>query len=200
MVFVGINLLPRASFLRQSDWLAFFSNQSLCIRKETLGTSLSVHALLLSFQTQQERTVLVWYKVGKAVARVQKNNIQPEVKYRKIRKVNLGVIYIYIAKQGWAYSRVLQCPLPNPQAVMFASQGDTHVRTGTEIKFLYYLLLTQMLCHKILQIIFQQKRNKVVSIILQVSVKNGTKTTSVVWWHFNMSRKLMCENASQLDN
>ena len=83
---------------------------------------------------------------------------------------------------------------------MFASQGDTHVRTGTEIKFLYYLLLTQMLCHKILQIIFQQKRNKVVSIILQVSVKNGTKTTSVVWWHFNMSRKLMCENASQLDN
>ena len=83
---------------------------------------------------------------------------------------------------------------------MFASQGDAYVRTGTEIKFLYYLLLTQMLCHKILQIMFQQKRNKVVSMILQISVKNGTKTTSIVWWHFNMSRKLMCENASQLDN
>ena len=83
---------------------------------------------------------------------------------------------------------------------MFASQGDAHMRTGTQIKFLYYPLLTQMLCHKILQITFQQKRNKVVSMILQISVKNGTKTTSIVWWHFNMSRKLMCENASQLDN
>ena len=75
MVFVDIKLIPRASFLRQSDWLAFFSNQSLCIRKETVGTWLSVCALLLSFQTLQERTVLVWYEVGKAVGRVWKNNI-----------------------------------------------------------------------------------------------------------------------------
>ena len=59
MVFVGINLVPRASFLTQYDWSAFFSNQSLCVRKEALGTRLSGHASLLSFQTQQEQTVFI---------------------------------------------------------------------------------------------------------------------------------------------
>ena len=33
MALVGINLFPRVSFLMQSDWSIFFSNQSLCIRK-----------------------------------------------------------------------------------------------------------------------------------------------------------------------
>ena len=37
MVFVGISFIPRASFLMQANWLAFFSNQSLFIRKEALG-------------------------------------------------------------------------------------------------------------------------------------------------------------------
>ena len=46
MVFVDINLVPRASFLTHSDWLAFASNQSLCVRKEALGTRFSRHALL----------------------------------------------------------------------------------------------------------------------------------------------------------
>ena len=36
MVFVGMNLIPRASFLTQSDWSAFFSNKLLCVRKEAL--------------------------------------------------------------------------------------------------------------------------------------------------------------------
>ena len=85
MVFVGINLVPRASILTMIDWSAFFSNKSLCVRTEALGTRLSRHALLLSFQTQQEQTVLIWYEVGKAVARVQKKNILAQVKYRKIR-------------------------------------------------------------------------------------------------------------------
>ena len=56
MVFVGINLVPRASFLTQSDWLPFFSSQLLCFRKEALETRLSGHASLLSIQTQQEQT------------------------------------------------------------------------------------------------------------------------------------------------
>ena len=38
----------------------FCSNQSLCVRKEALGTRLSGHSSLLSFQTQQEQTVLIW--------------------------------------------------------------------------------------------------------------------------------------------
>ena len=58
MVFVGINLIPMASFLTQIDWSAFFSNQALCFRKEALGTKLIGYASLLSFQTQQEQTVL----------------------------------------------------------------------------------------------------------------------------------------------
>ena len=60
MVLVGINLVPRASFLMQIDWLAFFSNHLLCIRKDELGARLSGHASLLSFQPQQEKTVFVW--------------------------------------------------------------------------------------------------------------------------------------------
>ena len=75
MVFVGISLVLRVSFLTQSDGLAFFSNQSLCVKKEVLGTRLSRHALLLGFQTQEEQTVLIWQVVGKAVARVWKKNI-----------------------------------------------------------------------------------------------------------------------------
>ena len=60
---------------------------------------MSEHASLLSFETQQEQTVFVQYEVGKAVVRVQKKNIQAEVKYRKIR---------------------ISC---NPPAAKFASQG-----------------------------------------------------------------------------
>ena len=70
-----MNHVPRASFLTQSNRSAFFFNQSLGIRKEALGTRLSGHASLLSFQTQQEQTVLIWLEVGKAVARVRKKNI-----------------------------------------------------------------------------------------------------------------------------
>ena len=44
--------------------------------KETLGMRLSGHATMLSFQTQQEQTVFIQWEVGKAVARVQKENIQ----------------------------------------------------------------------------------------------------------------------------
>ena len=76
MVLVDINFIPRASFLMQSDWSAFLSNQSLCIRKEVLGTRLSRHVSLLSFRTQQEQTVFIRYEVGKAVARARKKNIQ----------------------------------------------------------------------------------------------------------------------------
>ena len=35
-----LNLIRSASFLTQSDWLEKKANQSLCIRKETLGTRL----------------------------------------------------------------------------------------------------------------------------------------------------------------
>ena len=38
-----------------------------------------------------------------------------------------------------AYSEGLQSP-PNPRTPKFASQGDAHVRTDTQIKFLYYPL------------------------------------------------------------
>ena len=57
---VGINLIPRNSFLMQIDWSTFLSNQSLCIRKEALGTRLSGHPSLLSFQTQHQQTVFIW--------------------------------------------------------------------------------------------------------------------------------------------
>ena len=83
MVFVGINFIPVAIFLMQSHQSAFFSNQSLCIRKEALGTRLSGHALF-SNSTRTKSFHIV--EVGTAVARVQKKNIQAEVKYRKIRK------------------------------------------------------------------------------------------------------------------
>ena len=76
MVFLGINLVPRAFFLMQSNWLASFSNQSLCVKKEALETRLNGHAPLLSFQTQQEQTVFIWQEVVKAVARVQKKNTE----------------------------------------------------------------------------------------------------------------------------
>ena len=35
-----LNLLPSASFLRQNDWLQKKVDQSLCVRKEALGTRL----------------------------------------------------------------------------------------------------------------------------------------------------------------
>ena len=77
MVIVDININPRASFLTQSDWSAFFYNQLFCIRKEALGTGeQSSVDMLLSFQTQQEQTVFIWQEVGKTVARVWKKNIQ----------------------------------------------------------------------------------------------------------------------------
>ena len=60
MVFVGINLVPTAFVLMQSDLLAFFSNQWLCVKKEALGTRLSRHALLLGFQIQKEHTIWIW--------------------------------------------------------------------------------------------------------------------------------------------
>ena len=72
MVLVGINLVPMASFLTQSDWSAFFSNQSLCVRKEAMDTRLSEHASLLSFQTQEEQSFHM-IESRKVVARVQKN-------------------------------------------------------------------------------------------------------------------------------
>ena len=47
---------------------------------------------------------------------------------------------------GGAYNGVLQCPHPTHSppkkspAVTFASQGDAHMRTDAQIKFLYYPL------------------------------------------------------------
>ena len=35
---------------------------------------------------------------------------------------------------------VLQTPPPNPPAARFASEGDAHMRTNTQIKFQYYPL------------------------------------------------------------
>ena len=47
---------------------------------------------------------------------------------------------------GGAYNGVLKCPPPHPLpsqktlTVTFASQGDAHMRTDAQIKFLYYPL------------------------------------------------------------
>ena len=41
---------------------------------------------------------------------------------------------------------------PNPSAAKFASQGDAHVRTDAQIKFLYYPLPP---CTKGLKLVFQ---------------------------------------------
>ena len=77
MAIVDININPRASFLTQSDWSAFFSSQFFCIWKEALGTgeqgSVGMH---LSFQSQQEQAAFIWQEVVKTVARVWKKNIQ----------------------------------------------------------------------------------------------------------------------------
>ena len=77
MGIMDININPRASFLTQSDWSAFFSNQLFCIPKEAVRTgeqgSVDMH---LSFQTRQEQRVFIWQEVGKTVATVWKKNIQ----------------------------------------------------------------------------------------------------------------------------
>ena len=39
----------------------------------------------------------------------------------------------------------LTVPPPNPPAAKFASQGDVHVRTDAQIKFLYYQLTVHFL-------------------------------------------------------
>ena len=45
--------------------------------------------------------------------------------------------------------RVLPHPFPtNPSAAKFASQGDVHVRTDAQIKFLYYLLRVNIYIRK----------------------------------------------------
>ena len=56
---------------------------------------------------------------------------------------------------------------------------------------------TRMLCHRIVHITFQWKHNYIVSMILQISVQSGSQCFIQ---HFNMSRKLMCVNLSQLNN
>ena len=52
-----------------------------------------------------------------------------------------------MAKQGG-----LQHPLPpspaNPSAAKFASQGDVHVRTDAQIKFMYYPLRVNICIRK----------------------------------------------------
>ena len=88
-------------------------------------------------------------EIRKAVARVRKKNIQAEVKKRKIRincqqkrcfiLANLEVIYSEIGGEG-SLKRGLTAPTSNPPAAKVASQGDAHVRTDTQIKFLYYAL------------------------------------------------------------
>ena len=88
-------------------------------------------------------------EIRKAVARVRKKNIQAEVKKRKIRincqqkrcfiLANLEVIYSEIGGGG-SLKRGLTAPTSNPPAAKVASQGDAHVRTDTQIKFLYYAL------------------------------------------------------------
>ena len=89
-------------------------------------------------------------EIRKAVARVRKKNIQAEVKKRKIRincqqkrcfiLANLEVIYSEIGGGG-SLKRGLTAPTSNPPAAKVASQGDAHVRTDTQIKFLYYPLV-----------------------------------------------------------
>ena len=76
MVIMDININPRASFLTQSNWSAFFSNQLFCIAKEAVRTGeQGLVGMHLSFQTRQEQTVFIWQEVGKTVARVWKKNI-----------------------------------------------------------------------------------------------------------------------------
>ena len=57
------------------NWL---SSPVIRVRKEAVGTRLSGHASLLSFQTQKEQAVFIRLKVGKVVARVRNKNIQAE--------------------------------------------------------------------------------------------------------------------------
>ena len=124
---------------------------------------LSGHTSLLSFQSQQEQTVFIRQEVGKAVARVRKKNTQakgqcvctPNLKYRKIRMCCPKKVF-HISKyrsdiqqnsgggEGAAYSGDLQRPLPPkpPSSSKIVSQGDAHVRTDAQIKFLYYPLRT----------------------------------------------------------
>ena len=111
MVFFDINFVPGAIYLTQSDWLAFFSNQTLCVRKEELATRLSGHVSLLSFQTQQEQTVFM-LEAGKTVATVRKKNIQAEVKKRKIR-INCQQKRCSICGGG-GLKRGLTAPTSNP--------------------------------------------------------------------------------------
>ena len=47
----------------------------------------------------------------------------------------------------------------------------------------------ELLCHKIVNTMFQRKHNYVVLMTLQISGQGGTRTAGSVWWHFNMSRK-----------
>ena len=56
---------------------------------------------------------------------------------------------------------------------------------------LVQLTLTQMLCHKIVHIIFQCKCNYLVLIILQISVPSGTRAASIhsVHWGINPTFK-----------
>ena len=51
--------------------------------------------------------------------------------------MNLEVIY---SKIGGFTAGAYSTPPPNPPAAKFASQGDAHVRTNTQIKFMYYPL------------------------------------------------------------
>ena len=55
MILVGINLVPRASLLTQSNCLS----SQISRGKKALGTRLSGHASLLSFEIQQEQSVFI---------------------------------------------------------------------------------------------------------------------------------------------
>ena len=91
MVIVDINLNPRASFLTQSDWSAFFSEQLFCVRKEALGTgeqdSVGMH---LRFQTQQEQTVINDNSLGKLLVRI-KPRFNQEIKNQNLANLLVGI-------------------------------------------------------------------------------------------------------------
>ena len=50
-------------------------------------------------------------------------------------------------------------PPPNPPAAKFASQGDVHVRTEAQIKFLYYPVIVPCHTQKTLCIVAQKIKN-----------------------------------------
>ena len=112
-----------------------------------MGTRLNRHASLLSFQTQEEQTVFIRQKVGKAVARVQKKNFQDEGQFvcpPDFKLSTCELILNKLTKEVFHISKSrsdiqgLQRPPKKNFPQMFASEGDAHMRADAQINFLYY--------------------------------------------------------------